>query len=133
MSKIKKVSKRKLALILVVLTLVASGTAYAAYNIQGFNGNEKTDTSSISSILNKVKELTASLNNTSGSLSDEKAAHSSDVNSANKQISSANDYAKSVSSALNSTTDDTSAADSAISKASSAVSYDPSTSSSTAK
>ena len=132
MSKIKKVSKRKLALLLVVLTLGVSGTAYAAYKIPDFNGDKKNVTS-ISGILTEVEDLTKSLDNTSGALSKEKVAHSSDVNDANKQISSANDYAASVSSALSSTTTDTTNADKAMSQASSAISYDPSTSSSSGK
>ncbi len=127
MSKIKKVSKRKLALLLVVLTLIVSGTAYAAskYEITTFSGN-KDNVKSVSGILTEVEKLTTNLNHTSASLSSEKNDHRKDVNSAN-------DYAKSVSSALQSTTEDTSNANAAISTASSAVSYDPSTSSSSGK
>ncbi|MBU6001477.1 hypothetical protein KQ236_16315, partial [Lactococcus lactis] len=131
-SKIKKASKRKLALLVVVLTLGVSGTAYAAYKIPDFNGDKKNVTR-ISGILTEVEDLTKTLKNTSNSLSSEKVAHSSDVNDANKQISKANDYSSSVSSALQSTTEDTSNASAAISTASSAVSYDPSTSSSSGK
>ena len=126
-------SKRKLALLVVVLTLGVSGTAYAAYQMSGFHGEKKNVTSIISGIHTEVEELTDSLKTTSGKLSKEKVAHSSDFSSASKQISKANDYASAVSSALNSTTADTSSASSAISTASSAVNYDPSTSSSSGK
>ncbi len=125
-------SKRKLALLLVVLTLVVSGTAYADYKTLSFSGN-KDNVNSVSGILTEVEKLTKSLGDTSDSLSKEKVAHSKDVNAANEQINSANDYAASVSGALQSTTTDTSKANDAISKASSAISYDPSTSSSSGK
>lgn len=133
MSAIKKISKKKLVLLLLILTMVLSGTAYAGYKVNPFTGDKQNVTSSISGVRTTVEKLTDKLTSTVNLLRSEKTNHNSDVKAANEQISSANDYASSVASALNSTTADTQAAETAISAASDAASYDPSTSSSTDK
>ncbi|MPW03903.1 hypothetical protein [Limosilactobacillus fermentum] len=125
MSAIKKISKKKLVLLLLILTMALSGTAYAAYKIEKFNG-VKENVTSISNVLKTVKDLTTQLTETTSSLWTEKNNHNKDVNDANQQIRLANDYADSVSGALKSTTKDTETATKAILEASSAVNYDPS-------
>lgn len=129
MSRIKITSKKKVAVLLVVLALLTSGTAYAAYKILDFQYDGQIS-KNITNLSQKIKDLTTSLNSTADSLKTEKNNHNTDVNNANQQISSANAYVSSVSNALSSTTVDTKAADDAISKASSASSYDPTSTSS---
>ena len=125
-----KMSKRSLLVLGITLLATTSASAYAGYTFSIFNKDGMFNTS-LNDIKSSINVLTGKLTTTASNLDSEKKDHSRDVSNLNGEIDKANQYASSVSSAVADANNTSSKASAAISTADSAISYDPSTVTST--
>lgn len=132
MVKNKNFKMSKLLLLVLGITLLATTSAYAGYQLRTFKGNNNYN-AYLAEIKTSISSLTTHLSDTADTLRKEKNDHSSEITQLNGEIDKANTYAESVSIAVADADKTTSTASSAITKAESANSYDPSTVSSSAK
>lgn len=124
-----KMSKR--LLLVLGITLLATTSAYAGYTLSTFKGNDNYNTY-LAEIKTSISSLTTRLTDTADKLRNEKSDRSTDISQLNGEIAKANQYAESVSSAVADADNTKSTASAAISSADAAISYDPSTVSSSA-